>query len=164
MTRGKKASPPAAPRKKSGAGTRVLVNVLGLAAAAVFVLVVIPSDGFGRMMDAPSSGVPLTLGAIAAFVICLLAIVFRGKVTSAAVVMALVLGAAAGAVAYTQDAGSAAVRAGVWDCPAPPRGKVNLEAPSGRTCVPGPKCKAGQRVQWAGDKPVRCAAARRGSR
>ena len=160
---GKKA-PPAAPAKKKGhpvLGTLLRV-VLGLGAIYVFFAYVMPSKWF----DVPRNQVAV-VGALLTAVLVVAVLVVMGKAKSdAAMVVAVVIAAAAGVALYTQDAGSAMVRAGIVDCQPVPKGKTVAKSPNGTECVMVPKCPRGKVPGWQADRetPTGTCVARRAAR
>jgi hypothetical protein len=160
---GRKA-PPAAPAEKKGHPVlSTLVRlVLALGFLYVFFWHIIPSKWF----DVPRNQVA-TVGALLTVVAVVGILVVMGKARSdAAMVVAVVIGLAVGAVLYTQDAGSAMVRAGIVHCQTVPKGKAVAKSPNGTECVVVPKCPRGKVPGWQADHetPTGKCVARRAAR
>lgn len=146
---GKKAPPAAPAKKKKGhpvLGTMVRLG-LGLGTIWVFFAYVMPSKWF----DVPRNQVA-TVGALLTVVAVIGALVVMGKAQSdAAMLVAVAVAAGVGVVLYTQDTGSAMVRAGIVDCQQAPRGKTVATSPAGHACVVVPRCPRGKTPGWHAD-------------
>jgi hypothetical protein len=137
---------------------------LGLALGVLYLFFwhVMPSKWF----DVPRNQVAV-VGALLIAVTVIGVLVVMGKAQSdAAMVVAVVIAAGAGVVLYTQDAGSAMVRAGIVDCQPVPKGKTVAKSPNGTECVMVPKCPRGKVPGWQADRetPTGTCVARRAAR
>ena len=162
MTRGKPA-PPAEPKKSKSKGHPFLRALLAVVVVVAFFLFVLPAGWFGRWITEPRSIAAVVGGAVAFLVLWLLALKLKAA-SDAAFYVVVMLATVAGGVLYVQDAGSAAVSAGVLDCPAPDKGTKRVEAPSGRQCVEVRACPRGQVPTWQADRETptgKCARPRR---
>lgn len=150
MTR--RTAPPAAPAaKKKKGGHGFLRLLLGVAVLAVFVLVIAPTRWFGEWINTPRNAVAV-VGAVALFAAVAVVLVGKHVQSDRPYLAALAVATVLGGVLWAQDAGSAAVRAGMMDCPKPLGHVAWVDAPGGTQCVKVPRCSPGRVPTWQADK------------